>query len=86
MGNLICKGILNGRPYGGVGCVIDKKKHANKVKFVAQDVRYLARTLYVVNIYLSVNKETNSYNCNVIDTITGIGNLIESHTKHKIVR
>ena len=87
MGNVICKGILKGRPYGEVGCLINKK-HANKVKFVAKDDRYLAITLYdnlIVHIYISGNKEPNSYNCNVIDILTGIGNLIESHTKHKIV-
>ena len=88
MSNVICKGILNGRAYGGIGCLINTKKHANKVKFVAKDDRYLALTFYdnlVVNIYLPVNKDPNSYNCNVIDMLTRIGNLIKSHTKHNIV-
>ena len=86
MCKVIGKGILKGRPYGGVGSLI--KKHANKMKFVAKDDRYLAITLYdnlIVNIYLSVNKKPNSYNCSVIDILTGIGNLIELHIKHKIV-
>ena len=58
------------------------------MKFVANDDRYLAITLYdnlIVNIYLPVNKEPNSHNCNVIDILPWIDNLIESHTKHKIV-
>ena len=56
--------------------------------FVAKDDRYLAVTPYdnlIANIYLPVIKEPNSYNCNVIDIVTGIGNLIEWYIKHKIV-
>ena len=71
--------------------VLLTKKCDNKVKCVAKDDRYLAITLYdnlIVKIYIYVpaTNEPNSYNCNVIDTLTGIGKLIESHTKHKIVR
>ena len=34
---------------------------------------------------MPVNKKPKSYNSNVIDILTGIGNPIESHNKHKIL-
>ena len=58
------------------------------MKLVAKDDRYRALKIYdnlIVNIYLYVNKALNSYSCSVIDILTGIGNLIKSHTKHEIV-
>ena len=57
------------------------------MNFVAKDDRYLAVPFYdnlIVNIYLPVNKEPNTYNCSVIDILAGIGNLIELHINHKI--
>ena len=52
------------------------------MKLVAKDDRCIAVMLYN---NLIVIKEANSYNCGLIDILTVIANLIESHINHKII-
>lgn len=63
------KGILRGRPFGGVGVLVNRC-HAHKVKCLATAERYLilsVHDLIIVNLYLPVCKEVDMYKNGLLD-------------------
>jgi hypothetical protein len=63
MGNVIGKGVLKGRPFGGVGMLVNKK-HAQTMKYLLNEEGFIVvqiHDLLVINLYLPVLKEAEGY-------------------------
>jgi len=63
MDNRICRGVLAGRPYGGVSTLVHKSL-STIVKCVAKRDRFIVLTIgdiVYVNVYLPVRKSDNVY-------------------------
>jgi exonuclease III len=81
------KGLLKGRPYGGVGIIV-KNAYSTHMKCLAAEERFIAIAwgdLILINMYLPCHKNIVSYNNDLLNVLTGIGSLIESNASLKVV-
>ena len=81
------KGILRGRPFGGVGVLVNRR-HAHKVKCLATAERYLilfVHDLIIVNLYLPVCKDVDMYKNCMLDIMSGVGLILDQYSDYPII-
>ena len=87
MGNASAKGVLKGRPFGGIGVLINKH-FAHLLKCTKIEERFLiiqlGNTLFI-NVYFPVCKDKATYEVEMEDLLTMIGQVIESSKAQNVI-
>ena len=81
------KGILRGRPFGGVGILVNKR-HAKFVKCLCKEERFIIILIYniiIINVYLPVNTDNDIYSVCLLDILTSLSNTIGQYPDSKVI-
>lgn len=87
METVLGKNILRGRPFGGVGTLVNKQ-HVHKTKCLTREDRYLILSVYdyfIVNVYMPVCKDSDVYKNCVLEILAGISNVFDQYPNAKII-
>ena len=81
------KGIMRGRPFGGIGVLVNRRL-ARKVICLATAERHLIFLVFniiVINVYLPVCKEQDVYiNC-MADIFLGINYILDQYPNYSVI-
>ena len=87
MDSVAGRGILRGRPFGGVGVLVNRC-HAHKVKCLATAERFLILSVHnviIINVYLPVCKEQNGYINDMSDIFSGISYVLDQYPDYSVI-